>query len=222
MPAFNYDFPRSHTFDVATDPSQLGPIPEHFRTTTAGWRTPTPMFSVSGEGSYPSVSWGEGTDPFGPDSIFARLIERDGVIVYYGDTFSFNTIVHYAERRFGPPLYRYDKIFAGSVVMPGGGTSEGSLRFHVRPFGKELDYDWTRLFAEALGAGVCRPVEGAPEVTAASARALSEFWIEAMTSDPLCLLDKQSRSWVEPLLEKLGRRFAITDFEEPMLAAESA
>ena len=39
MPAFNYDFPRTHSFDVAGDTSQLGPIPETFRLTRAEWRT---------------------------------------------------------------------------------------------------------------------------------------------------------------------------------------
>ena len=42
MPAFNYDFPRTGTFNVSSDPSQLGPIPERFRLTTAKWRTRCP------------------------------------------------------------------------------------------------------------------------------------------------------------------------------------
>ena len=35
-------------FDVRTSASQLGPIPERFRTTHAEWRTPIPMFSIGG------------------------------------------------------------------------------------------------------------------------------------------------------------------------------
>src|SRR6476659_10041293 len=85
LPAFNYDFPRTRSFDVASDPVQLGPIPEHFRATCADWRTPVPIFSVMGIGTEPWISWGEFTDPFGPDSIFAWLIEHDGVILYYGE-----------------------------------------------------------------------------------------------------------------------------------------
>src|SRR5688572_13376453 len=63
-PAFNYDFPRSRTFNVQSDESQIGPIPEHFRTHFAEWRTPIPMFSVSGIGMMPHVSWHDDTDPF--------------------------------------------------------------------------------------------------------------------------------------------------------------
>jgi aminoglycoside 3-N-acetyltransferase len=214
IPAFNYDFPRTHVFDVAADEAQTGPIPEHFRTTAAEWRTPAPIFSVTGIGRMPLVPWGQNTDAFGEESIFARLVESDGVILYYGDTFGYNTIVHYAERRSGGPAYRYDKLFGGQVVTSADGLSVlGSLRYHVRPMGTDLDYDWPRLLDSAIEAGVCRRVEASPEVLASSARALCDFWIAALERDPLALLDQKTRTWVEPKLEKLGRRFVIADFE---------
>lgn len=219
LPAFNYDFPRTRVFDVAADRAQVGPIPEQFRTTVAEWRTPVPLFSVSGSGAVPAVSWGENTDPFGEDSIFARLVESDGVVLYYGDTFCYNTIVHYAERRSGGPPYRYDKLFPGHVMMPDGASIPGSLCYHVRPLGSDLDYAWAGLLVLALEAGVCRRVDGNPEVLAASARALCEFWIGTLRSDPLALLDQKSRAWVEPALEKLGRRFVIGDFESLLYVA---
>ncbi|MEO7502166.1 MAG: AAC(3) family N-acetyltransferase, partial [Gemmatimonadaceae bacterium] len=108
MPAFSYDFPQTAVFDVRETPAQLGPLPERFRLSRSAWRTATPIFSVAGTGPEPSIAWGPDTDPFGADSIFARLVAEDGVILYYGDTFHYNTIVHYAERFFGP-AYRYDK-----------------------------------------------------------------------------------------------------------------
>jgi len=213
IPAFNYDFPRTHVFDMAADPAQVGPIPEQFRTTVADWRTPVPLFSVTGSGAVPAVSWGENTDAFGEDSIFARLVESDGVILYYGDTFCYNTIVHYAERQSGGPAYRYDKCFPGHVVRDGVSVP-GSLCYHVRPLGTDLDYDWAGLLESALEAGICRRVDGNPEVLASSARALCAFWMESLRSDPLALLDKKSRAWAEPALEELGRRFTIGDFEQ--------
>jgi aminoglycoside 3-N-acetyltransferase len=214
IPAFNYDFPRTHVFDVAADAAQVGPIPEHFRTTAAEWRTPVPIFSVTGTGPMPVVPWGQDTDAFGEESVFARLVESDGVILYYGDTFSYNTIVHYAERRSGGPAYRYDKLFGGQVVTSADNLSVlGSLLYHVRPLGTDLDYDWGGLLESAIGAGVCRRLDGFPEVLASSARALCDFWIEALEKDPLALLDQKTRQWVEPKLEKLGRRFVIGVFE---------
>ena len=214
IPAFNYDFPRTHVFDVAADEAQIGPIPEHFRRTAAEWRTPIPIFSVTGTGRMPVVPWGQNTDAFGEESVFARLVENDGVILYYGDTFCYNTIVHYAERRSGGPAYRYDKMFGGQVLTSADGLSAlGSLLYHVRPLGTDLDYDWPGLLDSAIEAGICRRVDGSPEVLASSARALCDFWIEALRKDPLALLDQKTRTWVEPKLEKLGRRFVIDDFE---------
>ena len=214
LPAFNYDFPRSRVFDVEASPSQLGPIPEHFRTGAAEWRTPMPIFSVAGIGAEPRVRWGVQADPFGPDSIFARLVAEDGVILFYGETFHYNTIVHYAERVAGGP-YRYDKVFPGTVIMRDGTRAAGSLNYHVRPLGTGLDYDWPGLLDAAIATGVCRRLDGYPEVLAASARALCELWIGAMRDDPLVLLDDKTRKWVEPALEELGRRFLIGDFESP-------
>ena len=215
LPSFNYEFPGTRRFDVANDPCQLGPLPEHFRQTTQEWRTPVPMFSVSGTGAAPEVGWGERTDPFGDESIFAELVKRDGVIVYYGDTFHYNTIVHFAERVTGGPIYRYDKIFRGAVVMENGEEFPGSLDYHVRPLGSGLDYDWPRLLEEALEAGVCVRSEKYPEILAAPARALAEFWVRAMRADPFALLDEKTQRWVRVAHEEIGRRFMIGDFESP-------
>ena len=215
LPAFNYDFPRTRVFDVANSESQLGPIPERFRTTAAQWRTPVPIFTVAGIGGQPEASWGENTDPFGESSIFAELVRRDGVVLYYGDTFHYNTLVHYAERVAGGPVYRYDKIFRGRVIMPDGSSVEGSLNYHVRPLGTGLDYDWPRLLDEALDAGVCRRLDDYPEILAASASGLSDLWVSSMRRDRFALLDENTRKWAEPAIEEIGRRFVITDFESP-------
>lgn len=215
LPSFNYDFPKTHVFDVVANESQLGPIPERFRAYAAEWRTPIPMFSVAGLGAAPSPAWGPDTDPFGGDSIFAELMRRDGVVLYYGDTFHYNTIVHFAERVAGGPVYRYDKVFPGKVVMGDGTVVEGSLDYHVKPLGTGLDYDWPRLLDEAIEAGVCRRVERHPEVLAASARALTELWVGEMRADPFALLDEKTRKWAEPAIDELGRRFNIGDFESP-------
>jgi len=212
MPAFNYDFPRTRSFDVKQDPSQLGPIPERFRTTAAQWRTPIPVFSATGTGAPPEIEWKDSTDPFGDESLFARLVEANGVILYYGDTFHFNTIVHYAERFAGPP-YRYDKVFPGEVIRPDGVRKKGNLVYHVRPLGKGLEYDWAGILNRALAAGACVRSLEHPEILASSTSALTEFLVAEMREDYLALLDGPTREWVAPALQKLGRRFVIEDFE---------
>ena len=215
-PTFNYEFGKSRVYDVTKSESELGPITERFRTTVAEWRTPVPIFPVAGIGLQPKQQWGPDTDPFGPGSMFAELVEKDGVVLYYGDTFHYNTLVHQSERASGGPVYRYDKVFAGDVVMADGAVVPGTLVYHVRPLGTGLDYDWPRLLEEALEAGVCRRLDGAGEVLAASARGLHDLWVRELKDDPLALLDEKSRKWVEPAIEELGRRFVITDFEGPL------
>jgi aminoglycoside 3-N-acetyltransferase len=220
IPAFNYDFPRTGVFDVAADPAQIGPIPEHFRTRCSKWRTDIPVFSIAGIGNAPSAEFAEHTDPFGDDSAFAELVRQEGVILYYGNTFHFNTIVHYAERLAGGPPYRYDKIFPGVVRHADRSESTGSLNYHVRPLGSGLDYDWPAILDRALAADATRRLAEYPEILAASARRLVAFLVEEMRADPLALLDAKSRKWVGPALDELGRRFVISDFEsaEPFRA----
>lgn len=214
LPTFNYDFPRTRVFDVASSESQLGPLPERFRTAAAAWRTAIPIFSIAGIGYDPEPRWETSTDPFGDDSIFAALVRNDGVVLYYGETFHYNTLVHYSERASGGPVYRYDKIFPGSVIMRDGSSVDGSLNYHVRPMGTGLDYDWPRLEQEALAAGVCRRLDQYPEILAASARGLHELWVSNLGDDPFALLDDNTRAWAEPRVQKLGRRFVMTDFEK--------
>jgi aminoglycoside N3'-acetyltransferase len=214
MPAFNYDFPRTHSFDVVNDESQLGPIPERFRVSKAEWRTPIPMFSASGTGEAANIRWGDNTDPFGSESLFARLSESDGVILYYGDTFHYNTIVHYAERVSGGPPYRYDKMFYGAVTDADGNVINGSLNYHVRPMGMDLDYDWPSLVNRALDDDACVRSEEYPQLLAANASTLTQFFVDQMKTDPLALLDDVTRKRVEPRLAMLGRRFELSDFED--------
>ena len=147
--------------------------------------------------------------------MFAELVGENGVVLYYGDTFHYNTLVHYAERVLGGPVYRYDKIFPGRVITHDGTEIAGSLKYHVRPLGTGLDYDWPRLLDESIEAGVTRRLDGNPEILAASARGLYDLWVSNMRQDPLALLDDKTRKWVEPAVEELGRRFVITDFEGP-------
>jgi aminoglycoside N3'-acetyltransferase len=214
MPAFNYDFPTTHSFDVVKDESQLGPIPERFRVSKAAWRTPIPIFSASGTGMAPDIRWSVNTDPFGAESLFARLSQSDGVILYYGDTFHYNTIVHYAERLSGGPPYRYDKIFRGTVRDASGNVTQGSLNYHVRPMGMGLDYDWSSLLNRAIDDDACVRSEEYSQLLAANASTLIQFFVDQMKTDPLALLDDVTRKWVEPRLALLGRRFELSDFED--------
>ena len=212
MPAFNYDFLRTGSFAPHQDASQVGALTEYFRTDQASWRTPVPVFSVSGTGHMPAVDSGPRIDPFGSDSIFARLDEQNGSILFYGAGIESCTFIHYAERVAGGPAYRYDKSFFGT--MAGLSSDSAELIYHVRPRGRHLDYDWSRLDRELVDHGLLRRSASRRfAVASIDAAALRAFWCERIAADPLYLLDEESRAWVEPRLDELGRRFLLADFE---------
>lgn len=215
MPAFNYDFTRTRLFDVRNSPSQVGPFSEFFRRHHAVWRTPVPVFSVCGLGRIAIRECGETVDPFDAESAFGELVRRDGIILFYGAPFSSATFIHHVERVAGGPLYRYDKRFEGDVVFADGTRRRVCLLYHVRPIQRRFEYDWPRLRDLLVKEGVLWINEGlGSRLMAAGARALREVWVRAVAADPLYLLDSETRSWVAPMLERLGRRFHITDFEE--------
>ena len=214
MPSFNYGFIKNRKFDVQNDVSEVGPLTEFFRTTQSHWRTSTPIFSFSGTGPLPRIDSVTDIDPFGSSSIFAELVHLDGVVLFYGAPFSSATILHYAERETGGPAYRYDKLFPGQIFQKDGSSKEVTLLYHVRPQDRWQDYDWPRLLSEAIASGVCRVWEhDRTRLIAVSARKLTTFWADMLTQDPLYFLDPCSRHWVEPMLDRLGRRFELSDFE---------
>lgn len=212
MPAFNYDYLRTGIFSVRQDASQVGVLTEHFRTEDASWRTKVPVFSVCGTGSMPVVNSGKPVDPFGAESVFARLAEEGGSILFYGAGIKDCTFVHYVESAAGGPVYRYDKSFFGTVTDQSPVWTE--LLYHVRPRGCHLDYDWPRLSQELVEHGLLRRYESRRfAVASIEAAALREFWREKLSADPLHLVDDESRVWVAPKLQELGRRFLQSDFE---------
>lgn len=212
MPAFNYDFVQTKAFSVPQDVSQVGVLTEHFRQKIAAWRTPIPVFSVCGTGVPPEVNIGPLIDPFGADSVFAQLVEQNGSILLYGACIDSCAFIHHAERAAGGPAYRYDKSFVGNVTDQV--SRETKLLYHVRPRGHHLNYDWSRLERELGENGLLRRFESSRfAVTSIQAGALRSFWSNRLAVDPLHLLDRESRAWVEPKLQKLGRAFRLTDFE---------
>ncbi len=213
MPAFNYDYPKTRRFDVRESPSQVGQLTEFFRIQVAHWRTPVPMFSVSGVGPRPELKRSAPLDPFSAHSVFAELGREDGTILFYGAPFASCTAIHHVERLMGQPPYRYNKSFPGKVVDDDGRVENLELRTHVRPWERRLEYDWATLFKEAQEAGVVITADGSGPVFAVRARALFALWGEALERDPLHLLHARTRAWVGPMLQQLGRPFRQEDFE---------
>lgn len=214
MPSFNYDFTTTGMYDPAMSPAQVGVINEWFRIRASTWRSSTPVFSFTGNGLEPDSTWAAdgAINPFDEYSLFSRVADLDGEIVWYGAPFSSTTLIHHSETAAGGPQYRYDKHFGGTVITVADGPVAVDLLYHVRPQGMVLTYDWARLLTDLTEAGIHRRT-GLTNVAKASARLLREFWVEKLESDPLYLLTAESVSWVKPKLQELGRRFEISDFE---------
>jgi aminoglycoside 3-N-acetyltransferase len=215
MPSFNYDYPATKEFNVQSTPSQVGTLTEYFRTHIACWRSLVPIFSFTGDDSEPTMESNRIIDPFGGNSLFQQMIDAPTLIMYYGiNGIHPSTIIHYCERMSGKLYYRYDKIFSGRVISKDK-IYDIDLNFHVRPKSdKILGYDWKRLEQDLIQAGLIYIISGSRfEIRLIKASDIAHFWIEKMQEEPLYLLNSESRKWIEPKLQQLGRPFLLSDFE---------
>jgi aminoglycoside N3'-acetyltransferase len=215
--AFNYQFPRTLAVDLRTAAVEVGPLGDFMRDHWASERTFDPVFSflLRHDGaSIPKASDGLFI-AFAERSYFPHVAAQGGAVLMYGAGISALTMLHYAELVAGGPIYRYDKDFAGTAIDWHGRAVSILYRYHVRPLGRHLVYDWVRIQSLLLDAGVVQWIERDRAALGflMDGRMLVDTLAAALKHDPLCLLDAQSRDWVEPELQRLGRRFTVTDFE---------
>jgi len=214
LPTFNYDFLKTGVYDVTNDKCQVGALNEFARSNWATWRSATPVFNVCGtHAPLPEPDFAQ-INAFGSDSVFAHLHQRRGAVLFYGAPFISVTASHYIEQHAGGPVYRYDKKFKGHVKLASCQLRDTSLIMHVRPMGTRLTYDVPRLEAELEAEGILiKLVDGGSVVSLVDMSRLFDAWTAKLAADPLYLLDDQTRAWVAPKLDELGRRFLIEDFE---------
>lgn len=216
LPVFNYDYTRSRVYLPASAPSQVGVLNEYARTHMAGARCGAPVFNfyTNTPALAADLPASGQVDPFGANTVFGLVHRAGGQVLMYGAPFASFTALHYIERLSGGPMYRYDKLFSGTVQFADGSSKPVDLNYHCRPMGKALEYDWPRLRIDAEAQGVLRSVKvPGSEVLVLDMASMVEFWLAHLQRDPLYLLDADSRGWVEPMLDQLGRRFSINDFE---------
>ena len=95
-----------------------------------------------------------------------------------------------------------------------GMESSINVRLHVRPLECGMTYDWERLQSDLVRHGVLeRMGVDDREFQIMKARRLTEHWLGKLAEDPLFFLTNETKSWVEPKLDELGRGFVIDDFE---------
>jgi aminoglycoside N3'-acetyltransferase len=213
MPVFNYDFPKTRVYNLQKDVCQVGAINEYYRREHANWQTHVPVFSCSGSGENPNFTFPGEIDPFGPDYIFAHIHKNPSLIMFYGADLSSTTFLHYVETMSGLLTYRYIKYFEGKIIDEDV-EKQITLKLHVRPMGKKLNYDWKRLEQDLIQADIMTCISDKfTRISYMKTDITFNFWMQKLQEDSLYFLDSETRNWVEPMLQDLGRGFILPDFE---------
>lgn len=212
LPAFNYDFGHTRTFNPYFDPVQVGAFPEWARVNCNFNRSAVPFFSTLSM-TNSQLDYSQIINPFGHNSAFAELIKDDGIIVLIGTDISRMTFIHYVEEMAGKPCYRYDKQFPGTIAIDDVDSYSCNVCMHVRPKGIHLDYDWKRLQEELIAEKIMRTDGAISDLKYVRARRLTEYWGNQISSNPLYLLDKQSKQTFEGLTSNGTKRIILEDYE---------
>ena len=216
MPTFNYDFTKSGVYDTKLDKSQIGILNDYFRNFSE-WRTTTPVFNFAGNGKYPikKIESGDIINPFSYESEFHFLYQNNSLYCHYGSNISHSTLFHFIEGISEKLLYRYSKIFSG-IVINNNKTKKIFLDYHVSPMKIKVGYDWKKIYLDLLNDNLIYEFKIFNDVNYImlfSVKEVSDYWINKLNNDPFYFVDEESKKWVIPKIEKLGRGFVLEDFE---------
>ena len=216
MPVFNYGFTKTGIYNIDKDKSQVGVLNDYFRN-FCDWRTTTPVFNFCGNGKYPINEIVEECtlNPFSYGLEFDYLYKNKSIYCHYGSDISHSTIIHYAENISNKLLYRYPKLFKGEVHHNGIITNI-FLDYHVTPLNPRIEYDWKKIHKDLLRKNLLFEFKIFGDVnyiTLFSVKNVSDYWINKLNEDPFYFLNEESKKWVLPKIDQLGRGFKLTDFE---------
>jgi len=213
FPSFNYKFLNNGLYSVESDQSQVGVLSEYFRCQKSLYRTDEPVFNFSSSKQLDFKITDSLIDPFGKYSFFNYLYDNNDTILHYGSPFSSTTFLHYIERKSGLLSYRYDKIFEGKIIYRDR-VNPVKLLYHVRPMNEHLDYDYIKIENDLISNGIMiKVIEGKTSIMISNFKDMYDFITYKMKIDPFYLLDDESKKWVIPKVNLLGRKFKLTDFE---------
>jgi aminoglycoside N3'-acetyltransferase len=215
MPAYNYGFFDQRYFDSRSATSQMGVLSEYFRVHHSQWRTAMPILSFSGTGPQPHLDLSvPALYPYSSASPVGRLVSEGGRQLLLGCTVQWSSLFHYAEVfESSFPLYRYEKGFSGTTVDATGTARDVEVRYAVTSLERPTNYDFARMHAAMVDAGVVRANARYPASYDVDSQGFVLEWQRLTRADPFWPLTQESRSWVQPMVESLGRGFHIRDFE---------
>ena len=216
MPSFNYDFTKTGIYNVKEDKCQVGVLNNYYRS-SCDWRTTTPVFNFYGTGKYPinKIHSENNINPFLYGSEFHYLYESNSLYCHYGSNISHSTLLHYVENISENLLYRYSKKFHG-VIKDKGFTAKVVLDYHVTPLKTRVKYNWVKIHLDLLKENLIHEYKIFGDVnyiSIFSVKKVSDYWIDKIKGDPFYFLDEESKKWVIPKIDQLGRGFELNDFE---------
>ena len=182
MPTFTYSFCEGEVFDPVQSKSTVGSLTEHFRRQPGVARSLHPIFSVAVSGNAREWFADVGPDSFDDDSIFGKLEERNGKLLFLGAPFQSCTFLHRVEQAYPVP-YRYIKEFSG-VIRDGDEDRRSTCTYLVRPLDRSVHFDVSRLEKRLIERGVMREGKlGEGRLLLVESRALFEEARELLGED---------------------------------------
>ena len=191
MPALSYKFvnARQTLFDVRLTPSNVGYLPEYFRTRSGTLRSMHPIHSVCGVGARAAALLARhdlDTTPCGAHSPFRRLREVDGQVCFLGCGLRPNTSMHAVEELVVPP-YLFGPEIAFRLRDHMGREREQTYRTHgFADYRQRYDRLADLLDANALHAGPCLQ---AP-IHILDAPPMWEAALTALRNNPFALVER--------------------------------
>lgn len=187
LPTYTYSYTRGEEFDPGTTPppAAMGLLPQALWRRPESHRTLDPIFSVialGGDAEELAARAGSG-DCFGPDSIYALLLDRDALLCNIGIGVH-SAIIHHVEQKLGVP-YRFAKRFTGTSVV-GDERRRTEVVYNVRALDRPRDVPYfMRLDADARSTGIARATAvGRGEINAVRARELEQLIRTGLERDP--------------------------------------
>lgn len=125
-------------FDVRTTPSSIGLVPEVLRRTKGSVRSLDPDFCVTALGADASAIAGDAPsepDPFGEDSSYQRMIDRDVTFVGLGVSLNTCSFIHLIDSRAqaGYPSTVYEQRVFDLTMVDARGEARPVSRLALRP-----------------------------------------------------------------------------------------
>ncbi len=194
MPALSYEHvtPDQPVFDVATTPSNVGALPEYFRTRPGTRRSVHPTHSVCGVGPRAEEllqSHGLDTTPCGSHSPFGRLRAVGGQVCFFGCGLRPNTSMHAIEEHSVPPY-----LFGAEVtyrLRDAAGERTQTYRTHgFAGWAQRYDRIADLLTAPALRTGPCLNAT----VHLLDAPAMWDAALTALRENPLHFVERTAES----------------------------